>query len=1072
MTVFKLLEKGMEGSNSLFVQDEDLVKEQSLSIDISNRDNNLSSVSKNLSSDDDEKEHLELKQIKHFEQKLEDSIVVNSSLALKYQQIILEEMLSQDSLLVLAKGLGLENIISNLLHVLSSPIKQKRSLIILLNASDIENTSIGEDLTELSWFEVARQFLVIKGESVTVNKRSQIYEHGGIISISSTIFIVDLLSRIVDPNLITGLVVLHAERIIETSNESFIINYYKKYNKWGFIKCVTDESQSLLPYGMINPLQLMLRNMKLEKVLLWPRFHINVVSSLNFNDKGIGKIIEIKVSMTESMQRIQIAILSCLKSILYEIKRHNPEITAESELFLDLNRGDTSSKTATNIYNEDEISKFLDDYFISSIMLLFHKSWHRISWTTKQLLNDLGMLKRMLLNLISMDSVSFYEEIEMILNEYKCDSSNGRLNYNKSPWLLLDEANTVISFAKKRVFDKIKLPPSLNDEIKYHLEELPKWEQIEILIDEIFEEKLNTNTNDKVGEGPVLIMCNSQRTVNQIRQYLKLKNGRKMMLNYYKDYRYWKTNGLKINEKLTEAIQEEIISNKRNISSLISDNTLENNMSSLEQKSDRISQQVSISQDQSENDDQIKVSRTFNRDSQPITKRRRTRGAAFVAQVADLHKARFAGEEDAVDVDEPVILSERDTLDENEQDKIFGLTTEHSFDPIFDIVNKKDEVVIDIFSDVTDSKLLNELLPSHIIMYEPNLSFIRRLEIFQAENRNFKLKTFLMYYGTSVEEQRYLGRIKKEKEAFTRLIKEKSNLSKEFRDPNDEAIQFKVDRKKLKKNTRIAGGGNDATNKYDGNIIVSSKMNNDRIVVDIREFRSSLPNILFRSGFEVVPCVITVGDYVLSPKIVVERKSVPDLIGSFEKGNLYLQCQRMFKYYDTVILLIEFDENKSFSLNPFVEFKNKYSSGSSSMIKNEISSEKSLEDIKIKLIMLVLKYPQLRIIWSPSPYKTAEIFKELKADAENPSIEQSLKMGDYDTNFKSKNISVGEIVYNDNAIELLNNIPGINSDNFMRLTKFVKNIKELVSLEAFEICMILGEENGKKVFNFINQKMQ
>lgn len=75
--------------------------------------------------------------------------------------------------------------------------------------------------------------------------------------------------------------------------------------------------------------------------------------------------------------------------------------------------------------------------------------------------------------------------------------------------------------------------------------------------------------------------------------------------------------------------------------------------------------------------------------------------------------------------------------------------------------------------------------------------------------------------------------------------------------------------------TRIAGGG---------------KSGEDhplpRIVVDSREFRSSLPSILHAQGMILDPCTITVGDYVLSPNICVERKSISDLISSFSSGRL------------------------------------------------------------------------------------------------------------------------------------------------------------------------------------------
>jgi DNA excision repair protein ERCC-4 len=61
-----------------------------------------------------------------------------------------------------------------------------------------------------------------------------------------------------------------------------------------------------------------------------------------------------------------------------------------------------------------------------------------------------------------------------------------------------------------------------------------------------------------------------------------------------------------------------------------------------------------------------------------------------------------------------------------------------------------------------------------------------------------------------------------------------------------------------------------------------------QVVVDIREFRSSLPGLLHAGHFEVVPVTLNIGDYIITPDMSVERKSIPDLISSFNSGRLYV----------------------------------------------------------------------------------------------------------------------------------------------------------------------------------------
>ena len=87
-----------------------------------------------------------------------------------------------------------------------------------------------------------------------------------------------------------------------------------------------------------------------------------------------------------------------------------------------------------------------------------------------------------------------------------------------------------------------------------------------------------------------------------------------------------------------------------------------------------------------------------------------------------------------------------------------------------------------------------------------------------------------------------------------------------------------------------------------------------QIVVDVREFRSTLPSKLHYSNFHLVPRTIYVGDYVLSTEICVERKGISDLFQSFASGRLYNQARSMTKHYKYPCLLIEFSPDKPFSL--------------------------------------------------------------------------------------------------------------------------------------------------------------
>jgi DNA excision repair protein ERCC-4 len=87
-----------------------------------------------------------------------------------------------------------------------------------------------------------------------------------------------------------------------------------------------------------------------------------------------------------------------------------------------------------------------------------------------------------------------------------------------------------------------------------------------------------------------------------------------------------------------------------------------------------------------------------------------------------------------------------------------------------------------------------------------------------------------------------------------------------------------------------------------------------KVVVDVREFRSTLPCMLHSHRLAVIPRTLQVGDYVLSPEICVERKGISDLFQSFASGRLYNQVEAMGRHYKYPCLLIEFNVEKPFAL--------------------------------------------------------------------------------------------------------------------------------------------------------------
>jgi len=90
--------------------------------------------------------------------------------------------------------------------------------------------------------------------------------------------------------------------------------------------------------------------------------------------------------------------------------------------------------------------------------------------------------------------------------------------------------------------------------------------------------------------------------------------------------------------------------------------------------------------------------------------------------------------------------------------------------------------------------------------------------------------------------------------------------------------------------------------------------------VDEREKKSGIPDLLKEIGISLEIKTLPVGDYIVAPETVVERKTISDLISSIFDGRLFDQCNRLKENYQFPILLIEGDINEIEKLteNPFV----------------------------------------------------------------------------------------------------------------------------------------------------------
>jgi len=98
------------------------------------------------------------------------------------------------------------------------------------------------------------------------------------------------------------------------------------------------------------------------------------------------------------------------------------------------------------------------------------------------------------------------------------------------------------------------------------------------------------------------------------------------------------------------------------------------------------------------------------------------------------------------------------------------------------------------------------------------------------------------------------------------------------------------------------------------------KLENLRIVVDERERKSGIPDLLKSVGLNLEMKTLPIGDYIVAPETVVERKSIRDLMASVFDGRLFDQCTRLKEHFEHPVVLMEgnVDEIEDIAENPLI----------------------------------------------------------------------------------------------------------------------------------------------------------
>eukprot|EP00160_Parvularia_atlantis_P001256 Unigene11012_Nuclearia_a/m.33656 Unigene11012_Nuclearia_a/g.33656 ORF Unigene11012_Nuclearia_a/g.33656 Unigene11012_Nuclearia_a/m.33656 type:complete len:158 (-) Unigene11012_Nuclearia_a:18-491(-) len=153
----------------------------------------------------------------------------------------------------------------------------------------------------------------------------------------------------------------------------------------------------------------------------------------------------------------------------------------------------------------------------------------------------------------------------------------------------------------------------------------------------------------------------------------------------------------------------------------------------------------------------------------------------------------------------------------------------------------------------------------------------------------------------------------------------------------------------------------------------------------------------------------------------------------------------MCKHYHNAVLLIEFDQNKQFALQAVHD------------IKDDISPLA----VSSKIALLTIHFPRLRVIWSTSPFQTAEIFELLKKNSAQPDEHAAAEIGAESDAINSD--------YNIVPQEVLQHLPGVTGHNYRMLMRRVGCLKDLGALTLAQLEEWLTTKPATDLYRFLHK---
>ncbi|CRG94046.1 DNA repair endonuclease, putative [Plasmodium gallinaceum] len=298
-------------------------------------------------------------------------------------------------------------------------IGNKNKLIFILNVTPKEynlflkyQIQLYEEISKLDkLFNNSVKINYLKTEYIRnqkSNERIEMYIKRGVYFISSNVLLIDLLTFKIIPEIIDGIFICKNHKLICSTKEVFIIEIFRRRNKFGFIKGISNNKKLINNQHILNISQ----KLFMKKIYCYPRFHKNVHISLN-NKYIQPNIYELNLDLPIDTKKIEDNIFNLIHYLNLEIKKFH---TFDD---FDIN----------SLMYSDSAENYIMNYIKSK----------NLTYNTKKLLKEIIVLVNILYNLYNYDSLIFYNYLNNLKEADK-----------ESIWMYCNEANEIFYLSSER----------------------------------------------------------------------------------------------------------------------------------------------------------------------------------------------------------------------------------------------------------------------------------------------------------------------------------------------------------------------------------------------------------------------------------------------------------------------------------------------------------------------------------------------------------------------------------------------------------------------------------------------